>query len=568
MADQEHIEQGDSGGLTLEDLCGGPVDTDVLRHVPEPEFTASACNLHHQLELQHQLLSNMKADFDQKWDHRELALQDQMEAQRRDLERLLGEQRCRAHVVNHSSSFAGLRGGSPSGPSGLESTKSTTCPTLGSDGKGEMVTVVEYKAWAFRARAWYETNSMVVPKKNSELLASIRGKPAQVIAASVLIDMALGSDGVQKIGEVLDAYFGVDGCEGLLSAVRELIHGRRGHKPMMEYSMGVAEVVGRIQLQGVVIDQRLSGCVLVENSDLSADQKAMVLATTNRDVSFSSVQVALRNLFADSHGSGAVSLVTDTRHGAGSRSAKGKDTNRKGGYKGGGGQGGQGDSRITCFRCGKAAHVAADCWSPPRNKGGKGESFVADAQEVQVDKKDTLVTEDSSPQHRSSYVGPCYMANSGLDVGLGRLQSLLSECLLKGLLDIWCTDTVAGDEWLAHWYGSTGQQLVQEPGSMHFTFGGGDTKLADRVVFIHILIDYHWVQLRVNVIEGPTPLLIGRKTLSLLQARIDVTKCEVRFRIFGREFFMPCELSSSGHMLMQLWQPAWQPGMPELVGTY
>ena len=46
---------------------------------------------------------------------------------------------------------------------------------------------------------------MVVPKKNSELLASIRGKPAQVIAACVPIEMALGSDGVQKIGEVLDA---------------------------------------------------------------------------------------------------------------------------------------------------------------------------------------------------------------------------------------------------------------------------------------------------------------------------------------------------------------------------
>ena len=109
---------------------------------------------------------------------------------------------------------------------------------------------------------------------------------------------------------------------------------------MLEYSMGVAEVVGRIQLQGVVVAQRLSGCVLLENSDLSADQKAMVLATTNCDVSFSSVQVALRNLFADSHGSGAVSLVTDTRHGAGSPCGKGKDTNRKGGYKGGGGRGG------------------------------------------------------------------------------------------------------------------------------------------------------------------------------------------------------------------------------------
>ena len=246
---------------------------------------------------------------------------------------------------------------------------------------------------------------------------------------------------------------------------------------MLEYSLGVAAVVGRIQLQGVVIDQRLSGCVLLENSDLSADQKAMVLATTNRDVSFSSVQVALRNLFADLHGSAAVSLVTDMRHGAGSRSGKGKDTTRKGRYKGGGGRGGRGDIRITCFRCGKAGHFAADCWSPPRNKGGKGESFVADAQEVQVDKKDALVTEGSSPQHGGSYVGLCYMANSGFDVGLGRLQSLLSACLLKEVLEIGCTDTVADDEWLAHWYGSTGQQLVQEPGSMHFTFGGGDTKL-------------------------------------------------------------------------------------------
>ena len=87
---------------------------------------------------------------------------------------------------------------------------------------------------------------------------------------------------------------------------------------------------------------------------------------------------------------------------------------------------------------------------------------------------------------------------------------------------------------------------------MHFTFGGGDTKRADRVVFIPVFIDYHGVQLRVNVIDGSTPLLVGHKTLSLLQARFDVSKCEVRFCIFGKEFFMPPELSWTGHMLMRL----------------
>ena len=151
MADQGYTEQGQPSGLMLEDLCGGPVSADPPRRVLEPEFTASARNLHHQLELQCQLLSNMKAELDQKLDHCERAIQEQLEVQRRELANSLNEGRLRAIVINHSSSFAGLRGGSPSGLSGLESWKSTTCPTLGSDGKGGTGTVAEYKAWAFRA---------------------------------------------------------------------------------------------------------------------------------------------------------------------------------------------------------------------------------------------------------------------------------------------------------------------------------------------------------------------------------------------------------------------------------
>ena len=241
----------------------------------------------------------------------------------------------------------------------------------------------------------------------------------------------------------------------------------------------------------MVVDECLSGCVLLENCDLSVDQKAMTLATTNRDVCFSCVQDSLRNSFADSHGSGAVSLVTDARHGIASSSGKGKNTNQKGGYKGDGGCGGQGDGRTPRFHCGKAGQVAADCWAPPRNKGGKGESFDAVAQEVRPEEKDQLVTEDSCPQHRVSYVGLCYMVNFGLDVGLGRRQSLLTDCLLRALLGIACTYNVAGNEWLAQWYESIGQQLVQEPRSMHLMLSGSATKLADGVVFFHILINWH-----------------------------------------------------------------------------
>ena len=69
---------------------------------------------------------------------------------------------------------------------------------------------------------------------------------------------------------------------------------------------------------------------------------------------------------------------------------------------------------------------------------------------MNAEKKDRPVGEDSSPQHGASYDGLCYMAHSRLDVGFGHLLSLLTECLLKGILDIRCTDTVGGDEWLVH----------------------------------------------------------------------------------------------------------------------
>ena len=155
MAHQKHIERGEPSGLTLVDVCGGLVAADYMRHVLELEFTASLRNLHHRLELQPQLLSYMKAVFDQKWIHCERAMQEQMEAQKRELPNILSEERRRAHVINHSPLFAGLSRGSPSGMCGLENTKSTTCSTLGSERKGEMVTVVEYKSWALRAPALY-----------------------------------------------------------------------------------------------------------------------------------------------------------------------------------------------------------------------------------------------------------------------------------------------------------------------------------------------------------------------------------------------------------------------------
>ena len=95
----------------------------------------------------------LESELDQKCDHREHAMQEQLKMQRRELPNSLNEECLRANVINHSSSFAGLRGGSPSGPSGLESWKSTTCPMLGSDCKGGMGTVAEYKARAVCARA-------------------------------------------------------------------------------------------------------------------------------------------------------------------------------------------------------------------------------------------------------------------------------------------------------------------------------------------------------------------------------------------------------------------------------
>ena len=95
------------------------------------------------------LLPNMKADLHEKKDPPQRIMQEQLEAQGRELTNDVNEERPRARVIHRSSWFAGLSARTSPGPSALESTKSTRCPMLGSDGKGETATFAENKAWAF-----------------------------------------------------------------------------------------------------------------------------------------------------------------------------------------------------------------------------------------------------------------------------------------------------------------------------------------------------------------------------------------------------------------------------------
>ena len=127
---------------------------------------------------------------------------------------------------------------------GSVDTKTTCrCLSLGCNDPTEDISAATYRAWVFRARAWYVTSHLPTEQHNAELLAAIRGKRAQALAPTLPFDVTLTTDRARLIGGMLHASFGVDGCEGLINAVKDLIHGGKGHNGLLSYAMRAKETI-------------------------------------------------------------------------------------------------------------------------------------------------------------------------------------------------------------------------------------------------------------------------------------------------------------------------------------
>ena len=59
--------------------------------------------------------------------------------------------------------------------------------------------------------------------------------------------------------------------------------------------------------------------------------------------------------------------------------------------------------------------------------------------------------------------------------------------------------------------------------------------------------------LRTHVVDGETPLLIVRKTMTCMRMRVDTARSEVMVNVGRADRLVRCVTSSAVHLLVRLW---------------
>ena len=91
------------------------------------------------------------------------------------------------------------------------------------------------------------------------------------------------------------------------------------------------------------------------------------------------------------------------------------------------------------------------------------------------------------------------------------------------------------------------------PETSHFRFGNGARETSTRAVQLPVVIAGRPGTIRASLVQGKAPLLISRKALLALQAKIDFGKGEMT--IFSDERVVPLGTDAAGQFTIQLLEP-------------
>ena len=188
------------------------------------------------------------------------------------------------------------------------------CPTFGSEHEAvdSKLGLHEFHACRVQVVAWHAESTLAVSTCNVQVFTKLRGRAAHVVAAKVPLDSLRTDQGFQGLLGILEWAYGADTAVNILQAVVGLLECKRGDSDMLTWMNRLDMLVYRLANFGIVLDERLSGMLALLNSNLNADQRAMVVASTGRSLVFSQVLVAVRQLFPG----GSTSRLIDCMFGA------------------------------------------------------------------------------------------------------------------------------------------------------------------------------------------------------------------------------------------------------------
>ena len=218
--------------------------------------------------------------------------------------------------------------------------------------------------------------------------------------------------------------------------------------------------------------------------------------------------------------------------------------------------------KTRCHRCNQIGHWSREC---PRPKGsGKGTSSSSGKGGNKEDTGAAVV------EHFVAAVTTIPMGSefSGLyrEV-MGRLRSsstsnvheqLLVSSPGYGILDSGCGKSIIGRDTFEEFKQIWKKQQVGPPVAFaevsHFRFGNGARETSSEAVKIPVVIAGRSGTIRASLVHGKAPLLISRKALQSLHAKIDFSRNELC--VFEDELKVPLGTNAAGQYVLQLLEPS------------
>lgn len=420
------------------------------------------------------------------------------------------------------------------------------CPKFGDNDpeKDAKLGPREFRVWKIQILLWWndsEVNMASTSSKVTEVVGSLQGKAAEIVTTQIPIHVLMQDDGMQYIVHFLELFYEGDKSANITKACNEFLDCVRGDKTMVLYISDMRQKLGTLESFGVALPDPFYSSVLLRNSGLDESDRAMVLASTGRDLGRTQMEAALTQLFPSTPAqTNSTTFATYS------------DWNQKGGRKGEKGKGkgmGKGKGKgepwtssyskdVKCYRCQKHGHYARDCQAPTPVK-----TFFGDYNEGDYNEGDKQKPESSDV----SKVVFTFFGNS--------MMSLSEECKLHGILDIGCIHTVAGSRWLQRLRHSNVVNIIDvKPTMRWFQFGTGNPTQSIKTVQIQISSIAIDTYLNVDIIDGDLPLLISKESMKGLRMNIDMTcnNVEVHVPHLKEVLLIKCKEAATGHMMFPL----------------
>ena len=216
--------------------------------------------------------------------------------------------------------------------------------------------------------------------------------------------------------------------------------------------------------------------------------------------------------------------------------------------------------KTRCHRCGVIGHWSREC-KRPRTEGkgsGKGGASGSGGQSSSRKESGTAYVE-----HFVASVGASVTMIDRLRDRLGHTQAnetqVVDEALLVsspgfGVLDSGCGKSIMGQKTFEGFVKLWEAQGIPVPEPYaeinHFRFGNGQRETSELSVKAPVVLAGKSGVVRVALVKGEAPLLVSRKALQSLQAKLDFSKNELT--VFDNQQVIPLQVNSAGQYVVPL----------------